>query len=74
MGERENSTERRDRLQREADERIDELMREGEEMEDRLEEADSEAEEVDVPDPEDASGPGLQASDFGKEDGEEAGD
>jgi hypothetical protein len=41
--------------QREVDERIDELQREGEEMEERLDEAGSDADDVEVPDPEEAS-------------------
>ena len=56
--------ERTDEVQREVDDRIDDLMREGREMEERLEDARSDAEDVDVPEPEDASGPGIQASDL----------
>ena len=40
-----------DDAQREVDERIEELTREGEEMEDRLEQAGTDAEDIDVPDP-----------------------
>jgi hypothetical protein len=50
--------------QREVDERIDELAREGEEMEDRLEQAGSDAEDVDVPDADDAAGGGMQVSEL----------
>lgn len=63
-----------DEAQREVDEQIDELAREGEEMEGRLEQAGSDAEDVEVPDPDDASSPGIQASDLAKDDREEAED
>jgi hypothetical protein len=56
--------ERTDEVQREVDDRIDDLMREGREMEKRLEGARSDAADVDVPEPEDASGPGVQASEL----------
>jgi len=56
--------ERTDEVQREVDDRIDDLMREGQEMEERLDDAQSDAADVDVPEPEDASGPGIQASDL----------
>jgi hypothetical protein len=66
--------ERTDEVQREVDDRIDDLMREGREMERRLNSAESDAEDVDVPDPEDASGPGLQASDLAADKSDESQD
>jgi hypothetical protein len=55
MGESEEENKSPEEVQREVDERIDELQREGKEMEDRLDEAGSDATDVEVPDPEDAS-------------------
>jgi hypothetical protein len=66
--------ERTDEVQREVDDRIDDLMREGRKMERRLNSAESDAEDVDVPDPEDASGPGLQASDLAADKSDESQD
>ncbi len=68
-----------DDAQREVDDRIEELTREGEEMEDRLEQAGSDAEDIEVPDPDEASGGGIGVSDLTSDDaddetGEDAGD
>ena len=49
---------------RDIEEELDQLDEQGEDMEERLEEAGSEADDVHVPDPEDASGGGIQASDL----------
>ena len=66
-----------DDAQREVDERLEELTREGEEMEDRLEQAGSDAEDIDVPEPDEASGGGIGVSELtsGEDDetGEDAG-
>jgi hypothetical protein len=59
---------RTEELQREVDERIDDLMREGEEMEKRIDEAESDAADVEEPDPERPSGGELRPSDLAKED------
>jgi hypothetical protein len=57
--------------QREVDERIDELTREGEEMEERLQDAGSDAEDVDVPDEDEAAGGGMGVSELvGTDEGE----
>jgi hypothetical protein len=66
--------ERTEDVQREVDERINDLMREGREMEERLDSAGSDAADVDVPDPDDASGPGLQASDLVADESDESED
>jgi hypothetical protein len=50
--------------QREVDERIDELTREGEEMEERLEQAGSDAEDVDVPEADEAAGGGMSVGEL----------
>jgi hypothetical protein len=69
-----SENERTEDVQREVDERINDLMREGREMEERLDSAGSDAADVDVPDPDDASGPGLQASDLVADESDESED
>ncbi len=63
-----------DDAQREVDERIEELTREGEEMEDRLEQAGSDAEDIDVPDPDEASGGGIGVSELTSDEDDETGE
>ena len=63
-----------DDAQREVDERIEELTREGEEMEDRLEQAGSDAEDIEVPDPDDPSGGGIGVSELTSDDDDETGE
>jgi hypothetical protein len=70
----EADTRDRDKTQREVDERIDELMREGEEMEEKLDQAGSDADQVDVPEPGEESGPGIGASDLTSDDAGEPDD
>ena len=63
-----------DDAQREVDERIEELTREGEEMEDRLEQAGSDAEDIDVPDPDEGSGGGIGVSELTSDEDDETGE
>ena len=63
-----------DDAQREVDERIEELTREGEEMEDRLEQAGTDAEDIDVPDPDEASGGGIGVSELTSDEDDETGE